>query len=152
MDLRGTGMTLRPSSLPGIPWTRWPRTRPMKSENRQHAESANGMIAAMELSQELLDREACYRAFQTHDARFDGRIFVGVTSTGIYCRPICPARVPKFANCRFFASAAAAQEAGFRPCLRCRPEIAPELAFWRGTSNTVSRALKLIAEGALDES
>ena len=101
---------------------------------------------------ELMDREACYRAFQSHDARFDGRVFVGVTSTGIYCRPICPARTPKFENCRFFASAAAAQEAGFRPCLRCRPEIAPELAFWRGSSNTVSRALKLIAEGALDES
>ena len=82
---------------------------------------------------ELLDREACYRAFQTHDARFDGRVFVGVTSTGIYCRPICPARTPKLENCRFFASAAAAQEAGFRPCLRCRPEIAPDLAFWRGT-------------------
>jgi AraC family transcriptional regulator of adaptative response / DNA-3-methyladenine glycosylase II len=101
---------------------------------------------------ELLDREACYRVFQTHDARFDGRIFVGVTSTGIYCRPICPARTPKFSNCRYFASAAAAQEAGFRPCLRCRPETAPELAFWRGSSNTVSRAMKLIAEGALDES
>jgi AraC family transcriptional regulator of adaptative response / DNA-3-methyladenine glycosylase II len=101
---------------------------------------------------ELMDREACYKAFQSHDARFDGRVFVGVTSTGIYCRPVCPARTPKFANCRFFASAAAAQEAGFRPCLRCRPEIAPELAFWRGTSNTVSRALRLIAEGALDES
>ncbi len=101
---------------------------------------------------ELMDREACYRAFQSHDARFDGRVFVGVTSTGIYCRPICSARTPKFENCRFFASAAAAQEAGFRPCLRCRPEIAPELAFWRGSSNTVSRALKLIAEGALDES
>ena len=101
---------------------------------------------------EILDREACYRVFQTHDARFDGRIFVGVTSTGIYCRPICPARTPKFENCRYFASAAAAQEAGFRPCLRCRPETAPELAFWRGSSNTVSRAMKLIAEGALDES
>jgi AraC family transcriptional regulator of adaptative response / DNA-3-methyladenine glycosylase II len=124
----------------------------MMSENRQPDADVDGMIAAMELSHELLDREACYRAFQTHDARFDGRIFVGVTSTGIYCRPICPARVPKFANCRFFASAAGAQEAGFRPCLRCRPETAPELAFWRGTSNTVSRALKLISEGALDES
>src|SRR5213082_3693796 len=101
---------------------------------------------------ELHDRRTYYRAFQTHDARFDGRVFVGVTSTGIYCRPICPARTPKFGNCRFFASAAAAQEAGFRPCLRCRPEIAPELAFWRGTATTVSRALKLIAEGALDES
>ncbi|MBV8189815.1 MAG: DNA-3-methyladenine glycosylase 2 family protein [Alphaproteobacteria bacterium] len=99
---------------------------------------------------ELLDRTTYYRAFQTRDARFDGRVFVGVTSTGIYCRPICPARTPKFENCRFFASAAAAQEADFRPCLRCRPEIAPDLAFWRGTANTVSRALALIAEGALD--
>jgi len=124
----------------------------MMSDNRQQSITGDGIIPGMELSRELLDREACYRVFQTHDARFDGRIFVGVTSTGIYCRPICPARTPKFANCRFFASAAAAQEAGFRPCLRCRPEIAPELAFWRGTSNTVSRALKLIAEGALDES
>jgi AraC family transcriptional regulator of adaptative response / DNA-3-methyladenine glycosylase II len=99
---------------------------------------------------ELLDRRTYYRAFETRDARFDGRAFVGVTSTGIYCRPICPARTPKFENCRFFPSAAAAQEAGFRPCLRCRPEIAPDLAFWRGTANTVSRALALIAEGALD--
>jgi AraC family transcriptional regulator, regulatory protein of adaptative response / DNA-3-methyladenine glycosylase II len=99
---------------------------------------------------ELLDRRACYRAFQTHDARFDGRVFVGVTSTGIYCRPICPARTPRFENCRFFASAAAAQEAGFRPCLRCRPEIAPDVAFWRGTANTVNRALALISDGALD--
>ena len=99
---------------------------------------------------ELHDRRTYYRAFQSHDARFDGRVFVGVTSTGIYCRPICPARTPKFENCRFFASAAAAQEAGFRPCLRCRPEIAPDLAFWRGTANTVSRALALIADGALD--
>ena len=99
---------------------------------------------------ELHDRRTYYRAFQTHDARFDGRVFVGVTSTGIYCRPICPARTPKFENCRFFASAAAAQEAGFRPCLRCRPEIAPDLAFWRGSANTVSRALALIADGALD--
>src|SRR3981189_3457507 len=99
---------------------------------------------------ELHDRRTYYRAFQSHDARFDGRVFVGVTSTGIYCRPICPARTPMFKNCRFFASAAAAQEAGFRPCLRCRPEIAPDLAFWRGTANTVSRALALIADGALD--
>ena len=99
---------------------------------------------------ELLDRRTYYRAFQSHDARFDGRVFVGVTSTGIYCRPICPARCPKFENCRFFASAAGAQEARFRPCLRCRPEIAPDLAFWRGTANTVSRTLALIADGALD--
>jgi AraC family transcriptional regulator of adaptative response / DNA-3-methyladenine glycosylase II len=122
------------------------------SGNRQRRAAGSEHIPGMQMSDELLDREACYKVLQTHDARFDGRIFVGVTSTGIYCRPICPARVPKFDNCRFFASAAAAQEAGFRPCLRCRPETAPELAFWRGTSNTVSRALKLIADGALDES
>src|SRR5215813_11140342 len=116
------------------------------SENRERRLPSRGKITAME----LMDREACYRAFQTHDARFDGRVFVGVTSTGIYCRPICPARTPKLANCRFFSSAAAAQEAGFRPCLRCRPETAPELATWRGTSNTVHRGLALIAAGALD--
>ncbi|MGH9371259.1 MAG: DNA-3-methyladenine glycosylase 2 family protein [Vicinamibacterales bacterium] len=100
----------------------------------------------------VLDREACYRAVQTRDARFDGRMFVGVTSTGIYCRPVCAVRTPRFEHCRFFASAAAAQEAGFRPCLRCRPETAPDLASWRGTSNTVSRALALIADGGLDGS
>jgi AraC family transcriptional regulator, regulatory protein of adaptative response / DNA-3-methyladenine glycosylase II len=99
---------------------------------------------------ELPDREICYRAFQSRDSRFDGLLFVGVTSTGVYCRPVCPARSPKFENCRFFSSAAAAQEAGFRPCLRCRPETAPDLASWRGTSNTVSRALALISDGGLD--
>jgi AraC family transcriptional regulator of adaptative response / DNA-3-methyladenine glycosylase II len=99
---------------------------------------------------EQLDPQVCYRALRTRDARFDGRLFVGVTSTGIYCRPICPARPARLENCRFFTSAAAAQEAGFRPCLRCRPETAPELATWRGTSNTVHRGLALIAAGALD--
>lgn len=99
---------------------------------------------------EQLNPDACYRALQARDRRFDGRLFVGVTSTGIYCRPICPARTPKREHCRFFPTSAAAQEAGFRACLRCRPEISPELACWRGTSNTVSRALALIAEGFLD--
>jgi AraC family transcriptional regulator of adaptative response / DNA-3-methyladenine glycosylase II len=99
---------------------------------------------------ELPGREVCYRALESRDARFDGLIFVGVSSTGIYCRPVCPARTAKFEHCSFFGSAAAAQDAGFRPCLRCRPETAPDLASWRGTSNTVSRALTLIAEGALD--
>jgi AraC family transcriptional regulator of adaptative response / DNA-3-methyladenine glycosylase II len=98
-----------------------------------------------------LDHDACYRALSTRDARFDGKIFVGVKTTGIYCRPICPARTPKRENVIFFPSAAAAQGAGFRPCLRCRPETAPDLAAWRGTSNTVSRALQLIEMGALDE-
>jgi AraC family transcriptional regulator of adaptative response / DNA-3-methyladenine glycosylase II len=101
---------------------------------------------------ELPSWQICYRALQSRDARFDGLIFVGVSSTGIYCRPVCPARTAKPENCTFFASAAAAQDAGYRPCLRCRPETAPDLASWRGTSNTVSRALALIAEGALDGS
>jgi len=99
---------------------------------------------------ELSDREVYYRALETRDARFDGLIFVAIQSTGIYCRPVCPARTPHLSNCRFYPSAAAAQDAGFRPCLRCRPETAPEMASWRGTSNTVSRALTLISEGALD--
>lgn len=98
-----------------------------------------------------MDPTACYRAISTRDARFDGRLFVGVKTTGVYCRPICPARTPKFANVSFYPSAAAAQRAGFRPCLRCRPETSPDLAFWRGTSNTVSRALALIEAGGLDE-
>src|ERR1700760_3970162 len=98
----------------------------------------------------LPDKEACYRALKSRAPRFDGLIFVGVTSTGISCRPVCPARSAKFENCSFFGSAAAAQDAGFRPCLRCRPETAPDLASWRGTSNTVSRALALISEGAMD--
>ena len=98
-----------------------------------------------------LDVDACYRAFRTRDARFDGRLFAGVRTTRTYCRPICPARMPKRENMMFYATAAAAQEAGFRPCLRCRPETAPELAAWRGTSNTVSRALALIDAGALDD-
>ena len=99
---------------------------------------------------ERLDPRICYRALTTRDERFDGRLFVAVTSTGIYCRPVCPARPAKLENCRFYRTAAAAQEAGFRPCLRCRPETAPELGSWRGTSNTVSRGLALIAAGELD--
>ncbi|MDB5444345.1 MAG: transcriptional regulator, AraC family, partial [Phenylobacterium sp.] len=89
-------------------------------------------------------------AFVTRDARFDGRVFGAVKTTGIYCRPICPARTPKAENMTFYPSAAAAQEAGYRPCLRCRPEASPDLGAWRGTSNTVSRALALIEGGALD--
>lgn len=97
-----------------------------------------------------LDSEVCYRALRTRDARFDGRIFVAVRTTGIYCRPICPARTPKRENVEFHPSAASAQAAGFRPCLRCRPESSPEVGAWRGTSATVARALALIGEGALD--
>jgi AraC family transcriptional regulator of adaptative response / DNA-3-methyladenine glycosylase II len=97
-----------------------------------------------------LDFEACRRAFLNRDPRFDGRIFGAVRTTGIYCRPICPARTPKAQNMTFYPTAAACQEAGYRPCLRCRPEASPDLGAWRGTSNTVSRALALIESGALD--
>jgi AraC family transcriptional regulator, regulatory protein of adaptative response / DNA-3-methyladenine glycosylase II len=98
-----------------------------------------------------LDHGACYRAIELRDARFDGRFFTAVKTTGVYCRPVCPARTPRSENVAFYPTAAAAQEAGFRPCLRCRPETAPDLGAWRGTSNTVSRALALIELGALDE-
>ncbi|HEY4250864.1 MAG TPA: AlkA N-terminal domain-containing protein [Roseomonas sp.] len=98
-----------------------------------------------------LDPEACYRALLTRDARFDGRFFTAVRTTGIYCRPICPARPPKFENIVFMPSAAAAQAAGFRPCLRCRPETSPDIAAWHGTASTISRAMALIAAGALNE-
>ena len=91
------------------------------------------------------------QARKARDPRFDGRFFVGVKTTGIYCRPVCPVKMPKAENVEFYESAAAASEAGFRPCLRCRPETAPGTPAWRGTSTTVSRGLKLIEEGALDE-
>ena len=91
------------------------------------------------------------RARLSRDARFDGRFFIGVRSTGIYCRPICPANPPRSDNVIFFPSAAAASEGGFRPCLRCRPECAPGTPAWAGTSTTVQRGLRLIAEGALDD-
>jgi AraC family transcriptional regulator of adaptative response / DNA-3-methyladenine glycosylase II len=99
-----------------------------------------------------LTRTVCDRARLARDARFDGRFFIGVTSTKIYCRPICPAPSPKPKNIIYYPSAAAAAEAGFRPCLRCRPETSPGTPAWLGTSVSVSRGLKLIGEGALDES
>jgi AraC family transcriptional regulator of adaptative response / DNA-3-methyladenine glycosylase II len=97
-----------------------------------------------------LDQLVCDRARRSRDPRFDGRFFIGVTTTGIYCRPICPARAPKDEHIRYFHTAAAAEAAGFRPCLRCRPEASPGTPAWLGTSGVVSRALRLISEGALD--
>ncbi|MBX7195444.1 MAG: helix-turn-helix domain-containing protein [Sandaracinaceae bacterium] len=99
----------------------------------------------------MSERERAYRAIVARDARFDGRLFVGVRTTGVFCRPICRARTPRLENVELFASAAAAQAAGFRPCLLCRPESSPDVAAWRGSSATVSRALVHLAEGALDE-
>ncbi len=100
-----------------------------------------------------LDRRVLDRARMSRDPRFDGRFFMAVTTTGIYCRPVCPAApTPKSAHVRYYPSAAAAAEAGFRPCLRCRPEAAPSTPAWLGTSAVVRRALRLIEEGALDQS
>jgi AraC family transcriptional regulator of adaptative response / DNA-3-methyladenine glycosylase II len=98
-----------------------------------------------------LDPDTCYRAFASRDRRFEGRFVTAVVTTGIYCRPGCPARLPRRRNMKFFACAAAAEEAGFRPCLRCRPDGVPGSPAWSGTSATVNRALRLIDDGALDE-
>jgi len=97
-----------------------------------------------------LDPEACRRARLARDARFDGAFYLGVRTTGIYCRPICPARAPAEKNVRYFESAALAAQAGFRPCLRCRPESAPGSPAWNGTSTTVHRAIQLLEQGALN--
>ncbi len=99
----------------------------------------------------MFSKEICERARLARDSRFDGQFFVGVLTTGIYCRPICPAVAPKSENVSFYPSAAAASEAGYRPCLRCRPECAPGTPAWAGSSTTVRRGLKLIAGGALDD-
>jgi AraC family transcriptional regulator of adaptative response / DNA-3-methyladenine glycosylase II len=98
-----------------------------------------------------LDWQVCSRARLSRDARFDGKFFVGVLTTGIYCRPICRAPTAKEKNVRYFSSAAQAAAAGLRPCLRCRPECAPGTPAWLGTRTTVSRALKLISESGLEE-
>jgi AraC family transcriptional regulator of adaptative response / DNA-3-methyladenine glycosylase II len=97
-----------------------------------------------------LDPETCRKARLARDARFDGRFFIGVRTTKIFCRPICPAISPREQNVDYYPSAAAAAAAGLRPCLRCRPECAPGTPAWNGSSSTVSRALREIAAGALD--
>lgn len=98
-----------------------------------------------------LDAAACYRALASRDARFDGRFFTGVTTTGVYCRPVCPARTPAAANVRFYPCAAAAEADGFRPCRRCRPDTAPGTPAWEGAPVTVARGLRLIRDGVLDD-
>ena len=92
------------------------------------------------------------RAFQAKDARFDGWFFGAVITTGIYCRPSCPAVPPKPENVRFFASAAAAQQAGFRACKRCRPDASPGSPEWNERADLVARAMRLIADGVIDTS
>jgi AraC family transcriptional regulator, regulatory protein of adaptative response / methylated-DNA-[protein]-cysteine methyltransferase len=100
----------------------------------------------------MLDPQECERARMHRDRRYDGRFFTGVRTTKIYCRPVCPVRPAQARNVSFYASAAAAEAAGFRPCLRCRPETAPFSPAWKGSRTTVERALRLINDGALDDS
>lgn len=108
--------------------------------------SENGDNRAM-----LLDSDQCYRALLTHDSRFDGRFFVGVGTTGIYCRPVCTARTPHRHNCSFFPSAAAAEAGGYRPCLRCRPELAPGYAAVDANRRLAQSAARLIEDGRLQD-
>ncbi|MFT4119982.1 bifunctional transcriptional activator/DNA repair enzyme AdaA [Bradyrhizobium sp.] len=98
----------------------------------------------------MSDFDARYEALRRRDAAMDGVVFVAVKTTGVYCRPVCPAKTPLARNVRFYRSAAAAEHAGFRPCLRCRPETAPFCPAWKGTRTTVERALALIETGELD--
>jgi len=117
-----------------------------RSENGESGRASWRILAAMNL-----DADSCYRALAAHDARFDGRFFVGVTSTHIYCRPVCTVRTPRRENCRFFRSAAAAEVEGFRPCMRCRPELAPGMASIDATARLAQGAVGLIENGVLEE-
>jgi AraC family transcriptional regulator of adaptative response / DNA-3-methyladenine glycosylase II len=98
----------------------------------------------------MFDITAHYEAVQRRDPALDGLVFMAVKTTGIYCRPVCRVRTPLARNLEFYPSAAAAERAGYRPCLRCRPETAPFCPAWKGTRTTVERALALIEAGALD--
>ena len=98
----------------------------------------------------MFDFDTCNDARLRRDPAFDGLFFTAVRTTGIYCRPVCPVKQPLTRNVSYYPSAAAAERAGYRPCLRCRPETAPFCAAWKGTQVTVERALKLLADGALD--
>src|SRR6476660_8499919 len=114
------------------------------SENGEYPLALRRIMGAM------LDPESCYRALAAHDPRFDGRFFVGVSSTRIYCRPVCTVRLPRRENCRFFASAAAAEVEGYRPCMRCRPELAPGNASVDSGARLAQGAIDLIENGVLE--
>jgi AraC family transcriptional regulator of adaptative response / DNA-3-methyladenine glycosylase II len=116
------------------------------SETRERGKAAARMMGAA-----MLDFDTCYRAAESRDARFDGRFLIAVSTTGVYCRPTCPSRLPKPHNVRFYRAAAAAEAAGFRACRRCHPEQAPESESWRSRNDIVARALRLIIAGAVDE-
>src|SRR5215471_19354011 len=114
----------------------------------QHSPESDSVPEALEVA--MLDATECDRARMARDRAYDGRFFTGVRTTGVYCRPVCPVRPAKSRNVCFFPSAAAAERAGFRPCLRCRPESVPFSPAWNGSGTTVARGLRLIARGALD--
>lgn len=118
----------------------------METRSRQRSRLIRRVAKVM-----TLDWQVCSRARLSRDSRFDGKFFIGVLSTRIYCRPICPVPTVKEKNVRYFPTAAAAAETGFRPCLRCRPECSPGTPAWFGTSSTVSRALRLIEESGLED-
>src|SRR3954463_13571778 len=99
----------------------------------------------------MLSFDICNSARLRRDARYDGRFFTAVRTTRIYCRPVCPAKHPLTRNVTYYPTAAAAERAGYRPCLRCRPETAPFCPAWNGTRTTVARAVALIEAGALDQ-
>jgi AraC family transcriptional regulator, regulatory protein of adaptative response / methylated-DNA-[protein]-cysteine methyltransferase len=99
----------------------------------------------------MLDFDTCNAARLRRDAAFDGQFFTAVKTTGIYCRPVCPVKQPLTKNVAYYPSSAAAERAGYRPCLRCRPEAAPFCPAWNGTKTTVERALRLIEKGLLDD-
>src|SRR6267378_5406684 len=115
------------------------------------AASRRVLGCAIVRSGSALDPKTCDRARIARDPRFDGAFYTGVKTTRIYCRPTCPVTPAKSKNVVFFPTAAAAERAGFRPCLRCRPETAPGTPAWRGAATTVTRALRLIEGGYLDD-
>jgi AraC family transcriptional regulator of adaptative response / DNA-3-methyladenine glycosylase II len=120
----------------------------MLSRNRQRGA---GQVARLGVVPHVVDDpEQCYRFMRSRDTRYDGQFYVGVTSTRIYCRPSCPARMPIFEHCRFFATAAAALNAGFRACKRCRPHVSPGSPDWVARADLVARAMRLIADGVVD--
>lgn len=110
----------------------------------------NLQVMQNDIDQTTLFERDLYQDLLNRDAKLDGCFFVGVKSTGVYCRPVCPARKPKRMNCVFFRSACEAEGSGFRPCLRCRPESAPGSPAWLGTATTVGRGVRLINEGFLE--
>jgi AraC family transcriptional regulator of adaptative response / DNA-3-methyladenine glycosylase II len=139
-----SGTIADPSNVAG-------RFRTGKRNFFRSPKTAGAMTAIGAWCEIMIADDAAFDALRSHDSRFDGVFFVGVTSTGIYCRPICPARTPRRTNCRFFASAGAAEKAGFRPCLRCRPELAPGLAPVDRAHRIAHSITRRIEEGHLDE-